>query len=105
MIRRNTGSLFMAFLICVLNTMDILAADFNKGHEIYTQNCEICHGVDGRGVVAGTPNFSFGDNLIKPDIELFNSISLGKGMSPAYRGVLNEEDIFNVISYLRTLQR
>ena len=95
----------MVCLICSLNTMDSLAADFNKGREIYATNCQVCHGVDGRGVVADAPNFSFGDDLIKPDIELFNAISSGKGMSPAFRGVLSEQDIFNVISYLRTLQR
>lgn len=100
-----TTSLLLILLVCTLSTADILAADINKGRETYNINCQICHGADGSGVVADAPNFSFGDKLIKPDIELFRSINSGKGMSPAFRGVLSEEEIFNVISYLRTLQR
>jgi mono/diheme cytochrome c family protein len=95
----------MTCLICVLNATPVLAADIYKGREVYTINCQVCHGADGRGVVPDTPDFSFGDSLIKPDVVLFNAISSGKGMSPAFRGVLSEEEIFNVISYLRTLQR
>jgi mono/diheme cytochrome c family protein len=102
---KRTILLFIGYLICVLNTSYGLAADFNKGREVYAINCQFCHGADGRGVVADTPNFTFGDSLIQPDIVLFNSISSGKGMSPAFRGVLSEEEIFDVISYLRTLQR
>ncbi len=102
---KNTTLLLMTCLICALNTTDISAADTSKGREIYATNCQFCHGSDGRGVMPDTPDFSFGDKLIRPDIELFNSISLGKGMSPAFRGILSEQEIFNVISYLRTLQR
>ena len=105
LIMKNTTSLLAACLVCVLSTSHGLAADINKGREVYATNCQVCHGTNGRGVVPDAPDFSFGDRLIKPDIELFNSISSGKGMSPAYRGVLSEQEIFNVISYLRTFQR
>ena len=95
-------------LVClafILNTTYVIAADINKGREVYAINCQVCHGTDGRGVVPDAPDFSFGEELIKPDIELFNAISSGKGMNPAFRGILSEQEIFNVISYLRTLQR
>ena len=93
-----TTSLLLILLVCTLSTADILAADINKGRETYKINWQICHGADGSGVVADAPNFSFGDKLIKSDIELFKSINSGKGMSPAFRGVLSEQEIFNVIS-------
>ena len=92
-------------LVTLLNVTYVIAADTKRGRELYALNCQICHANDGQGAVANAPDFSFGDNLIKPDSELFDSISSGKGMSPAFRGVLTEQDILNVISYLRTLHR
>ena len=90
-------------LLLVLNAGLVGAADPNKGKGIYATNCEICHAADGQGIVAGAPNFKFGNNLFKPDVELFNHISSGKGMMPAFRGMLSEQDILDVISHLRNL--
>lgn len=83
----------------------LFAADNFKGAEVYQRNCESCHGVDGRGVVPNSPNFKFGQGLWFPDQQLFAVISSGKGIMPGYRGMLSEQDILNVISYLRTMQR
>ena len=99
---------FLKTLIClvfILNTIYVNAADPKRGSEMYATNCQICHADDGRGVVPDAPNFRFGDNLIKPDRELFDAISSGKGMMPGFRGILSEQDILNVISHLRTLHR
>ena len=90
-------------LMSILNTGLVGAADPNNGKEIYALNCQICHAVDGQGTVAGAPNFKIDNNLIKPDIELFKHISSGKGMMPAFRGMLSEQDILDVISHLRNL--
>lgn len=93
-------------LLCmapVLNAGPVAAADTGNGGAIYAMNCQICHADDGQGLVADAPNFRHGDNLIKPDMELFNSISSGKGMMPAFRGMLSEQDILDVISYLRNI--
>ena len=80
------------------------AADIKEGSRIYASNCEICHAANGQGAVPDAPDFRYGDSLIKPDKQLFNSISSGKGMMPAFRGLLSEQEILDVISYLRTLQ-
>ena len=90
-------------LMSILNTGLVGAADPDKGNKIYATNCEICHAADGQGVVVGAPNFKIDNNLIKPDTELFNFISSGKGMMPAFRGMLSEQDILDVISHLRNL--
>lgn len=105
MIMKNAALSLLTCLIYTLTTADILAADVSKGREVYAIYCQVCHGADGKGVVPDAPDFSFGDKLIQMDTVLFNAISSGKGMSPAYRGVLSEQEIFDVISYLRTLQR
>jgi cytochrome c6 len=79
------------------------AADTNKGAGLYAMHCASCHGVSGVSVMIGAPNFAQSEGLMKPDEALLISIQTGKAAMPAYRGVLSDEDILNVIAYLRTL--
>jgi mono/diheme cytochrome c family protein len=78
------------------------AADPNNGAGIYKMHCASCHGVSGNSVMIGAPNFAQGDALMSPDSTLLISIQSGKGPMPAYRGVLSDQDILDVIAYLRT---
>lgn len=78
------------------------AADPNKGAGIYKMHCALCHGVSGNSVMIGAPNFAQGDSLMSPDSALLVSIQNGKAAMPAYRGVLSDQDILDVIAYLRT---
>lgn len=80
------------------------AADPKHGGEIYGQQCINCHGPRGQPTMPGTPDFSRGERLMQSDIDLIKTISRGKGMMPAYQGILTERDIFDVIAYLRTLR-
>lgn len=79
------------------------AADTNKGAELYAMHCATCHGVSGISIMPGAPNFSQSEGLMSPDGALLISIKGGKVAMPAYRGVLSDQDILNVIAYLRTL--
>jgi len=81
------------------------AADVFKGHEIYRSFCETCHSINGNGQVPGVPNFTRGEGLLRSDLSLFEILQSGKGSMPAYRGILAEREILDVIAYLRTLQR
>jgi cytochrome c6 len=78
------------------------AADPNKGAGIYKMQCASCHGVSGTSIMIGAPNFAQGDALMSPDSTLLISIQNGKAAMPAYRGVLSDQDILDVIAYLRT---
>ena len=79
------------------------AADPNKGAELYAMHCATCHGVTGISVMPGAPNFAHSEGLMNPDGVLLVTIRSGKAAMPAYRGVLGDQDILNVIAYLRTL--
>ena len=78
------------------------AADVFKGKTVYESYCEACHGPGGRGAMAGTPNFTRGQQLIRSDFALFESISTGRNAMPGFQGVLSENDILDVITYIRT---
>lgn len=70
-----------------------------------TKSCPRCHGIDGRPLLPGVPNFARGDGLYKPDRALIMSMYKGSGVMPALRGILTEKDLANVMTYIRTLQR
>ena len=78
------------------------AADVFKGKTVYETYCEGCHGRGGRGEMAGTPNFSRGQQLIRTDLSLFAAISSGKNAMPGFQGILTENEILDVITYIRT---
>lgn len=82
------------------------AGDPFVGKGLYEQHCSSCHGGDGRGIMAGTTgmnSFTSGSTImVKPDVELTVFIRNGKGIMPAYRGILSEGQILDVIAHIRT---
>lgn len=95
-------------LICILLAF-VLAVNFawagdpNLGAKIYKKHCINCHGSNGRSMMPGTPNLTIGQSLLKPDTVLAEVVKTGKKMMPGYLGVLKEQDIADVITYIRTL--
>lgn len=81
------------------------AADAVAGAKLYAQHCKKCHGNNGQGQLPGLPDFSRGNGLLESDIVLRNRIFAGQGMMPAYRGLLSEQEVLDIIAYLRTLHR
>jgi cytochrome c6 len=81
------------------------AADINKGARFYITYCASCHGNAGVPVMPGSPNFQRGEKLLQADFALLASIRRGKAAMPAYMGILRDQEIMDVIAYLRTLQR
>jgi mono/diheme cytochrome c family protein len=91
-------------------TVDSIAA----GYDVYLNSCARCHGVDARG---GGPDSS--TTQVRPpaltgpgshlgqhtdgDLHYFVSNGLAGGM-PAWAAQLSDQDIWNVINYLRSLQ-
>ena len=94
-----TTTVLIASAIISSNTQ---AADFFNGEKIYQKYCQSCHGVKGQGGIGGAPNFARGQSLMKPDAFLYDTINRGKNAMPAYRGVLKEEEFYDVITYLRS---
>jgi mono/diheme cytochrome c family protein len=79
------------------------AGDINKGRKLYGTNCAMCHGQNGRSAMVGAPNFDRGEGVMRPDSALLASIRAGKNACPAFRGILTDRDILDVIAFVRTL--
>jgi len=79
-----------------------LAGDADNGRELYEIHCEACHGTDGRSPDPTIPDLGEGDATFMLDVELLDIIREGSATKPAFRGLLSEEEIRDIISYLRT---
>lgn len=81
------------------------ASDLNQGQQKYQQHCAQCHGIDGENRLPQAANFKRREGLRQSDRALFNRIRQGKNGCPAYAGILKDQEILNVVTYLRKLGR
>jgi len=76
------------------------------GEKIYTVNCMSCHGTPGKANyinLVPSPGDPATEKIQKnKDGEIFYKISTGRGQMPSFRSVIATNDIWNVISYLRS---
>jgi mono/diheme cytochrome c family protein len=87
-------------------------ASTKAGLAVFTKNCASCHGKTGLGdgVKARTlkdfpGNFSKADFQSLADGDIYYRTKTGRGEMPKYDGKLADDDIWNVVNYLRTLKK
>lgn len=88
----------------MLLTGTTLAGDPGKGSTVYRTHCVTCHGDRGEGAMPGVPDFSRGEGLMQPDRVLAESIIQGKSIMPAFQGLLTDDEVLDVITFLRTMR-
>ena len=98
----------LVFALAVMTTE--MRADAAKGGEVYKAKCASCHGADGRGETPVGKSLKVKD-LALPEIqnqhdsELKTFLENGKGKMPAYKGKLTNEQIENLVQYIRVLNK
>jgi mono/diheme cytochrome c family protein len=80
-----------------------------RGARVFQRSCSGCHGADGRGVMRlgltkpprdlTNPEF----HAQVTDEQLRRVIRVGKNQMPAFGGLMGDEDLTNVIAFIRTL--
>jgi mono/diheme cytochrome c family protein len=94
---------FVMLVLTLFWSNFLIASSINNGREIYRLHCVMCHGINGKSVMAGATNFNRGQGLFQSDHSLLERIKSGKNACPAFRGILTDQKIFDVIAYIRTL--
>ncbi len=90
-------------LLGLLISGSLGASDIANGQQIYRKHCAGCHGSRGIAAMVGAADFARGEGLLQSDFDLLARIKAGKNACPAYLGILKEQQIFDVIAYIRTL--
>jgi len=76
-----------------------------EGAQIFQSNCQVCHGVGGRGDIC--PDLTvkkkkYGD----ADADLFQTVSKGRpGGMPTWENILGADKIWKVITYIRSIEK
>lgn len=110
---------FLTFWLGVGVVQSVGAADLQRGAEIFRTNCATCHGLEGAPDINSALVKSLGVLPANFADSLFNSrepastwkmvITYGgpemgfSEMMPAFGGALTEQDIDNVLAYIKTL--
>ena len=94
-----SAGLLMTLLPCVSANAGSVAA----GKTLYQTHCEICHGQSGRPAMAGAPDFTRGDGLFQSDAAIFDAIRSSEIIMHGFSGLLRDEEIFDIITFIRTL--
>jgi mono/diheme cytochrome c family protein len=79
------------------------AADPGKGGQLYQTHCASCHGQNGQPVWPGAPDFRRPGALMKTDAQLITLLRHGRGVMPAYLGVMKDREMYDLLAHLRTL--
>lgn len=95
----------LAALAALAVPVDARAQNPFDGEKIYETHCVSCHGRNGQPTLSGTPSFARGERLHLPDTVLLQSLQNGKGVCPAWRPLISDRDLLDVLAYIRTLQR
>ena len=80
-----------------------------RGRRVFQRTCSGCHGPDGRGVMRlglAKPPRDLTDAQFHAQVtdeQLRSVIRTGKGQMPAFGGLMGDEDLSNVIAFIRTL--
>lgn len=79
------------------------AADpIDAGKSVYISNCKLCHGEDGTLGSSGSANLKI--SVLKTQ-DLNNVVTYGKGNMTGFKGLLEPDDIKNVVAYIETLRK
>ncbi len=84
-------------------------ASNKTGLALYTKNCASCHGkaglgdgVKARALKEFPGDFSKADFQNQTDGEHFYKTKAGRGEMPKYEGKLSDDDMWNIVNYMRT---
>ncbi|HEX3473170.1 MAG TPA: cytochrome c [Silvibacterium sp.] len=99
--RTSALSLLIASTVCFAQ---------NSAADIYKAKCQMCHAADGSGnTPAGKAMkvlpFNRPDVVKMSDDELITITKKGKGKMPAFHGKLTDDQIKDLVAYIRTLQK
>lgn len=75
---------------------------------LYKSKCQVCHGADGKGTSAGqkmgVKDFHSPEVAKQSDADLMKVTKEGKGKMPKYDGKLTDDQIKQLIKYIRSLK-
>ncbi len=87
-------------------------ASIKAGQTLYSKTCAACHGKTGLGdgpkaksLKTSPTDFTKAASQNQTDGEHFYKTKTGRGEMTKYEGKLSDDDIWNIVNYMRTLKK
>lgn len=100
---------FLAVVLMIAVVSMMSTAAFGQAADLYKAKCASCHGADGKadtpiGKKMGVKSFTDADVAKNTDQNWFEVTKKGKGKMPGYDGKLTDDQINDLVKYIRTLK-
>lgn len=111
---RISGLMIISLAVPAMLLAQEYPPDLSRGKAVYERHCLSCHGASGRGdgpaaasLRVAPANFQRFGSFLKSDEELLRTIEHGVVFSPmhSWRGQLTDEEMSDVLSYVRFLSQ
>ncbi len=107
MLRQVTRTLVVSFV--AISATGVGFAQGN-GATVFEVKCQMCHGADGLGQTPvgksmGLKSLTDDDTVKKSDADLIALTKTGKDKMAGFANKLSDEEIKDVVAYIRTLQK
>ena len=101
---KNFRSVLLVAILISLVCSNVAFAQ--SGADVYKTKCAMCHGPDGKkeNPGMGVKALTSADIRGKSEADLIASVSKGKGKMPGYAGKLTDDQIKQVVAYVKTLK-
>jgi mono/diheme cytochrome c family protein len=94
------------------NPIAMSDASTQAGQALYIKTCAACHGKTGLGdgpkaksLKTAPGDFLKAESQNQTDGEHFYKTKTGRGDMPKYEGKMTDDDIWNVVNYIRSLKK
>jgi mono/diheme cytochrome c family protein len=94
------------------NPFEADKSSFSIGKSYYAKHCKTCHGKTGRGdgltsktLDVDPSDLTLDDLDTQKDGEVYYKIYEGRGEMPGFKKLIDEEDIWHVVNYVRTFYK
>jgi mono/diheme cytochrome c family protein len=103
-------SMFAVLMVLMSTSVTYAGGVKSPGKSTFKANCIFCHGEDGTGktppgIALGAHNHTSPEVGKKTDAELRQTILQGRNKMPPFATKLDENQIHELILYIRTLQK
>jgi cytochrome c6 len=95
-------AVLLAFGLIAVCSSPALAQD---AAATYKAKCAVCHGPDGKGGKMGTKDFASPEVQKESDADMAGIIANGKGKMPKYADKLKDNEIKDLVAYIRGLAK
>ena len=93
------------------NPIAVTLVSAAEGKRLYETFCFVCHGARGQGdgplvpKIPNPPSYTSNRLLAMPDGQIFHVITMGSGKMPSYASQISSDERWQIINYIRSLQR